>query len=73
MRLRVLDVSSDTSALLLEALGTLGSTGMQKFGELRGNTDHEKLLIDCCRLQPSIDHVGDFFSFARVNLVGQTP
>ena len=49
---RVLDVSSDSNALLLEALGTLDSTGLQKFRELRGNTDHEKLLLNCCQPAP---------------------
>lgn len=65
---RVMDVSeADGNALLLAALSTMDSAGVQKFNELVGGTDLEKLLVNCCALNPSIDQLGVFFSFARVN------
>ena len=67
MRLPRWVLNKGSGALLREALATLDGTEQQKFGELLGGTDHEKLLLNCCVLKPSIDQIGVFFSFARVN------
>ena len=59
--------SAHGAALLLAALGALDDAGRATFSDLAGSSAHEKLTRNCCGLHPSVDEVGIFFSYARVN------